>query len=121
MMKWILFVMLFTTETYEQTSQLPIGVKEKNHLWTLQSTTTMEFSTHDGCFAAGLRIYSQILPVGNMTFKGVCLCESTDPKNKCPSTPADAKTIELMAKRPEFQNLVGERTTVGSDVIVPPR
>jgi hypothetical protein len=113
--------MLFSTPPYEQHNQLPIEVKEKNHLWALQSTTTMEFSTHDGCFAAGLRIYNQILPVGNMTFKGICLCESTDPGKKCPSTPADEKTINFMKKSPKFLPLVGERPTIGSDVIAPPR
>jgi hypothetical protein len=108
-MKWVLFVMLFTTPAYDQKP----GAKkdETKHLWTLQSSSTMEFDTHTGCMTAGARINTSIKPVGNLTFRGLCLCESTDPNNTCPEN-HDPKLIEML--RPQEKQ---KGVSTGFDVI----
>jgi hypothetical protein len=89
-MKFILFLMLFTTQPAN-------GPKiESKRVWSLQSTSTLEFATSKACNQAGDAITKSLQSVGTLTVRGWCFCESTDPTKRCPTpTPQEAsKMIE---------------------------
>jgi hypothetical protein len=104
-MKWILFVMMFTTAPVPPPKTPPKKPVEK--VWALQSTTTAEFETEEACVRAGARITDSIEIASTLNLRGWCFCESLDPKTaKCPDEPADAsKAAEhvraMLAKKPE--------------------
>lgn len=109
MLKWTLFVMLFVTQPYS----LPNGTPkdESKHFWTLQSSSSMEFQSRDGCMQSGYRIYQSIKPVANLAFRGLCLCESTDNEKKCPP-------VEGSKSLPTSKSFTGENpVSFGSDAI----
>jgi hypothetical protein len=84
--------MLFTTPAY---NQAPNVVKnEQKHLWELQSSTTMAFHTYWGCFEAGKRIYEATQKVATLTFRGMCLCESTE-KMTCAAQKNELRPPEI--------------------------
>ena len=92
-MKWTLFVMLFVTPPYT-------GPKdETKHLWTLQSSSTMEFASQTGCMESGHRIYLSVKPVANLAFRGLCLCESTIIGEVCPVPPPEEKSAKSAKSR----------------------
>ncbi|WP_141688382.1 hypothetical protein [Bradyrhizobium paxllaeri] len=79
--------MLFVTPPYT----LPKGTPkdEAKHLWTLQSSSAIDFASQRGCMESGRRIYLSVKPVANLAFRGLCLCESTQSGEICPVPPAD--------------------------------
>jgi hypothetical protein len=79
-MKFILYLMLFTTQPAE-------GPKvESKRVWALQSTSTLEFATQQACYAAGNAVTTSLAGVDTLTVRGWCFCESTDASKKCPKT-----------------------------------
>lgn len=129
-MKWVLFVLLFTTGAYNdphaQCGQKKykcyaemsrdqklayIDHKDKSHTWKLQSTTTTEYVDEKSCDAAGARIYAAVAPVSTLTFRGYCLCSSLKAgDNECP---ADATSAAAAIKEekalPEKRGLYENR------------
>jgi hypothetical protein len=106
MTKWILFVMLFTTPPF---SQKPGTIKnEDKHLWTLQSSSTMEFETYVGCTEAGGQVFASVKKVANLTFRGICLCESTI---------KDACDVKKAAAERKTQNVPEPVISTGSAII----
>jgi hypothetical protein len=104
-MKWILFVMMFTTAPAPAPKTPPKKPVEK--LWALQSTSTAQFETEDACVRAGDRITKSIEIASTLNLRGWCFCESLNPNTaKCPDEPADASIASdqfkaILAKKPE--------------------
>jgi hypothetical protein len=104
-MKWILFVMMFTTAPAPTPKTPPKKPVEK--VWALQSTATAHFETEDACVRAGDRITKSIEIASTLNLRGWCFCESLDPKtSKCPDEPANASIASeqskaILAKTPE--------------------
>lgn len=96
-MKWTLFIMLFVTPPYTLPKDTPKD--EAKHLWTLQSSSVMEFASQRGCMENGRRIYLSVKPVANLAFRGLCLCESTQPGEICPIPPADKAAAAAQSPR----------------------
>jgi len=112
-MKWTLFVMLFITPPYS----LPKGADkhEEKHLWSLQSTSTMSFDTQEGCMQNGRRIYLSAKPVANLTFRGLCLCESV--QNDCPAPSPSTQGPPVDIKNFKFNSLQSEHGRTGAFAI----
>jgi hypothetical protein len=47
---------------------------EANRIWTLQSTVSMQFTSHDACKIIGNQLINDIKPVATMTVRAYCLC-----------------------------------------------
>jgi hypothetical protein len=107
-MKWILFVMMFTTAPAPVPKTPPKKPVEK--VWALQSTSTAEFETEDACVRAGARITSSIEIAATLNLRGWCFCESLDPKtSKCPDEPA---TPAIASER--FKAILEKKPEVGT-------
>jgi hypothetical protein len=109
MTKWMLFVMLFTTPPYNL-EKGAIKVEDE-HLWELRSSSTMEFSTYRGCIDAGARIHEATEKVANLTFRGICLCESNS------TITCDKQKTESGSDKAPAASLVGVPST-GSETII---
>lgn len=111
-MKFILFVMLFVA--------LPAaGPKnEGGRVWSLQSTSTLEFATEQGCDAAGLAITDSLTGVNTVTMRGWCFCESTDPLKRCPAP--DAKDSASRKILESLRLKTPENVSTGIKTFVPP-
>jgi hypothetical protein len=89
-MKWILFIMLFVTPPKNVTKEeitdknFP-NLFEKHRLWTLQSTSTMEFSSLEGCFNMEAELLESMssVHVATLTSRVWCACDSPD--KSCPN------------------------------------
>jgi hypothetical protein len=89
-MNFILYLMLFTTAPFN-------GPKhETKHLWSLQSTSTLNFKTKEACEATGYAIMQSLESVATVTVRGWCFCESTNPLQICPST-TDKSTADMLS------------------------
>jgi hypothetical protein len=118
-MKFILFLMLFVTPaTNPSKDELKQGYKdESKHIWTLQSTSTMEFASRDACRAVGASMVDNVAKVATVTVRGWCICESTDPNKTCPeSTDTSAKNALL---RYGFSPEKGRGSSVGIETLEP--
>ena len=94
-MNFILYLMLFVTPAANLTPlEKQQGYKSEGiHIWTLQTVTQTQFSSHDACMLAASEIVQSVGPVMNMTVKGWCICESTgktDNPNGTPAAPCPA-------------------------------
>lgn len=108
-MKFILFLMLFTAPPAE-------GPKaEAKRAWTLQSSSALEFSTPQGCNAAGKAITQSLVSVNTVTMRAWCFCESTDPTKKCPET-KDKSHLMILESLPKKSDDV----SVGIETFAPP-
>lgn len=102
-MKWILFIMLFVTPAKNVTKEEIDDTNyptlfEKHRLWTLQSTSTMEFSSLDGCFNMEAELLESVssVHVANLTSRVWCACDSAD--NKCPNANEIKNKIQELSK-----------------------
>jgi hypothetical protein len=86
-MKWILFVMMFTTPPAPVPKTPPKIPVEK--VWALQSTSTLNFDTEDGCNKAGDRITKSIAIASTLNLRGWCFCESLPGQPPCPPEHAE--------------------------------
>jgi hypothetical protein len=103
-MKWFLFLMFFIT---------PPGPKPppgQGKVWTLQSTSTMEFATEEACTKVGGDIGSSLDETFTVTMRGWCFCEAKAP-DKCPE-PQVSQTDRRFA--PEFSESPSTGTSVRS-------
>jgi len=106
-MKFILFLMFFTTTTS------PGPKVESKATWTLQSTSQMEFATEDTCHAVGAQLIEEVLPVDNLTVRAYCICEATQAGQSCPAdtiaatqTPRASAVARARAARPSSSSSV---------------
>src|SRR5262245_39395402 len=79
-MKYILFLMFFITPP------VPPETPKKDRVYTLQSTSVMEFASSAACAEVGAHITNSVATTTTMTVRGWCFCESTLPDKKCPMT-----------------------------------
>jgi len=120
-MKWILFIMLFATPAKNLTQAEiadpdPYRQKFESHrVWTLQSTSSMEFSTAKACAAMENAICQSIIhpKVATMTLRMWCTCDSNSSANPCPNKaslpieitePCGAQLKEIQNKILSFQS-----------------
>jgi hypothetical protein len=98
-MKWILFLMMFTTPPAPPTPppKTPPKVPVEK-VWALQSTTTAEFQSEDACVRAGDRITKSIDIASTLNLRGWCFCESLDATKKCPDEAAEGKSADERTK-----------------------
>jgi hypothetical protein len=101
-MKWILFIMLFVTPPKNVTKEEITDKKfpalfEKHRLWTLQATSTMEFSSLEGCFTMQAELQDSMasVHVATLTSRVWCACDSPD--NNCPNAVQIADKIKELA------------------------
>jgi hypothetical protein len=96
-MKWILFIMLFTTAPAEAPKKPPKVPVEK--VWALQSTSTLDFVTEDACMHAGARITESIAIASTLNLRGWCFCESIPGEGKeCPPEETKEKSAGRFKK-----------------------
>jgi hypothetical protein len=103
-MKWILFIMLFVTPPKNVTKEEITDKKfptlfEKHRLWTLQSTSTMEFSSLEGCFNMEAELLESMssVHVATLTSRVWCACDSPD--KSCPNADQIRETIQDLTDR----------------------
>jgi hypothetical protein len=98
-MKWILFVMLFVTPAQNLTKQEVNShpLFESHRIWTLQSTSTMEFSSGDACVAMEQELRSSIIGVhvATMTMRTWCACDG----KMCQSQPMAIEGVQPGEKK----------------------
>lgn len=114
-MKFILFLMLFTTA--------PTGPKiESKRVWALQSTSSLEFATQEACNAVGAAITASVKSVDTLTMRGWCFCESTDPNKPCPAPREASHRTILQDARTKAQRDVPAQgnVSVGIEPLTPP-
>jgi hypothetical protein len=109
-MKWILYIMLFVTPPANLTKKDEVSclkmqsVKqikeieacrpkfESARLWSLQSTSTLEFSSFSACLIANDELESSVNVAATMAIRTWCICDSD--KNLCP----DSATLASLAR-----------------------
>jgi hypothetical protein len=86
-MKWILYLMLFVTpaDNLSDAEKKSRDVFESNRIWTLQSTSTMVFSTFDACYFAQKELVDAVIKVDTLTIRTWCDCDSDSDKKACPN------------------------------------
>jgi hypothetical protein len=104
MIKFTLFLMFFTAAPAPPTDHTA-------KVWSLQSTSSMEFASKDACFAVGKSITDSLAETATLTVRGWCFCEATG-ADKCP-TSAEMKTMEF--------NTHHEGVSVEIQTLVPPQ
>ena len=110
-MKYILFLMFFTTAPGPEN-------QVTDRVWTLQSTSTMEFASDLACKKVGASINQSLEKTYTVTVRGWCFCESTDPAKKCPAQiPSTALKFQFDLKALEKQLPEG---SVGVQTLPPP-
>lgn len=132
-MKWILYLMLFTTPaanvtkaeqtcfSYDDVSKLEsiFDCRQKyegKHVWALQSSSQLEFSTLESCVKHQDQLMANSNVASTMTLRSWCFCDSD--KQECP-TDADVRdkteiirSCEInpqgaLCKKAEVKSLVG--------------
>jgi hypothetical protein len=102
-MKFILYIMLFTTTP---TSSTKIESKD---VWTLQSTSQIEFHDQKVCWDIGRQLVEAVKPVTNMTMRAWCLC---DPEGK--TCPPEIQPQKVDNGRGFFAKKAGSGATIES-------
>jgi hypothetical protein len=69
-MNVILLILYFTTPA------APGAKVESKKVWTLQSTSQMEFHSSEACHRIGKQLIAYVQPVATMTVRAYCLCEA---------------------------------------------
>jgi len=118
-MKWILYIMLFVTPAANVTKKDEVSclrmqsVKqideiedcrpkfESARLWSLQSTSTMEFGSFSACLIANDELESSVNVAATMAMRTWCMCDSD--QNLCPNTPT-LKRLATEVRRCEKTN-----------------
>jgi hypothetical protein len=108
-MKWILYIMLFSTPAANVTNKADkiclqrkevkeiseiIDCRQKfegRHVWSLQTTSQMEFSAFEGCFGTLDQLMADSNVASTMTSRSYCICD--DEKGKCPTERQLAKSL----------------------------
>jgi hypothetical protein len=100
-MKWILYLMLFTTPAVNIKTKAEIACLaqdsvsqiasifecrpkfEGKHIWSLQSTSQLEFSTLESCVRTQYQLIANSNVASTMTLRSWCFCDSD--KAQCPT------------------------------------
>jgi hypothetical protein len=108
-MKWILYIMLFTTPAanvtsnadkaclaHSDVSRLESIFKcrpdyEGKHIWSLQSTSQLEFSSLQSCVKTQNKLIANSNVASTMTLRTWCFCDSD--KGECPTDDDADKAI----------------------------
>jgi hypothetical protein len=104
-MKFILLLMYFTAPP------APPEVKDKDRVWSLQSTSVMEFSSYLGCNETGRSITTSMAKVNTITIRGWCFCELKGAT--CPGQ--NKKSVKLFSSRENDSDF-----SVGVETLTPP-
>jgi len=80
-MKFILFLMFFVTPPG------PSDTAPEDRVWSLQSTSAMEFKSQLACNSTGTAITESLVKTYTVTVRAWCFCESDNPAAPCPETP----------------------------------
>ncbi|MBR0715912.1 hypothetical protein [Bradyrhizobium liaoningense] len=86
-MKYVLFLLLFSTPPAQH---VDTATRKAKSVWTLKSSTTMEFSTPAACRINGQTILDSLDETDTVTGVGWCFCESS-PGGTCPESDSRAK------------------------------
>ncbi len=149
-MKWILYIMLFTAPAVnikgaDQTCLAHRDVSEINdilkcrpifegkHIWSLQSTSQLEFSTFESCVRTQDKLIANSNVASTMTLRTWCFCEvMKDEKDKCPTEPLAAAiaaayrecekrdTVDCQPKVSEAIKEFNERARPAGPSLAPP-
>ncbi|MFK4528056.1 hypothetical protein ABIF90_006037 [Bradyrhizobium japonicum] len=79
-MKYVLFLLLFSTPPAQH---IDTPTRKAKSVWTLKSSTSMEFSTPAACQINGQTILDSLDETDTVTGVGWCFCESA-PGSTCP-------------------------------------
>ncbi|MGO9360096.1 MAG: hypothetical protein ACLP1D_20915 [Xanthobacteraceae bacterium] len=100
-MKWILYIMLFSTPAATVTNKDDIDCLkmksvadiakigqcrskfEQKHVWSLQTSSHLEFSLFESCVRTQDKLIAESNVASTMTLRTWCLCEA-DKDGKCP-------------------------------------
>jgi hypothetical protein len=85
-MKYILFLMFFITPPG------PPPPPGKSKIWTLQSTSTMEFKSRAACRFVGSKITDSLEKTDTLTVRGWCFCESAAAA-ECPDDKGEPEAL----------------------------
>jgi hypothetical protein len=141
-MKWILYLMLFTTPaanvtnkaeqtclSHDNVSQLASIFDcrpkyEGKHIWALQSTSQLEFSNLQSCVKTQDHLIANSNVASTMTLRTWCFCDSD--KGECPTDELAARTVgeirscevdptgpRCQDARKKFNNFVGPDPATG--------
>jgi hypothetical protein len=132
--KWILFLMFFSTPAANVTGDDATCVKrqdvgeiqqivdcrpkfEAKHVWSLQTTSQMEFSDFVGCFGRVDQFIVDTNVASTMTMRAWCMCDD-HPGNKCPqdSDPKISQFIDDLRKCETGGNKPSCRAWVSKEV-----
>jgi hypothetical protein len=72
-MKYVLLLLFFSTPPAQH---VDTASRKAKSVWTLQSTTTMEFSTSAACEINGQTVLDSLDDTDTLTATGWCFCES---------------------------------------------
>ena len=112
-MKWILYIMLFSTPAANITNKADLQCLDKKnkdisvitdcrrnfesrHVWSLQTTSQMEFSDVQGCVITRNTMKIDTNVASTMTIRTWCICD--DPNGKCPTDQQLAQAFETHRK-----------------------
>jgi hypothetical protein len=96
-MKYVLFILLFSTPPAQH---VDTATRKAKAVWSLKSSTSMEFSTPAACQVNGQTILDSLDETDTVTGVGWCFCESS-PGGTCPEPANKDKTFESLKKNPE--------------------
>jgi hypothetical protein len=132
--KWILFLMFFSTPaakvtgddatcvTYQDVSEIQqiLDCRKKfeaKHVWSLQTTSQMEFSDFVGCFGRVDEFVVDTNVASTMTMRAWCMCDDHS-GNKCPqdSDPKIGQFIDDLRKCETGGNKPSCRAWVSKEV-----
>ena len=126
-MKWILFLMLFVTPAKnltpgEKTDHDPTRKQFESHrIWTLQSASTIEFSSPEACAKMADTIRQSVVDaqVATLTLRTWCICDS--PTLTCPPKAAVSEQLKPLT-RPQLkeseQRIQGEAAQAKSNFTI---
>lgn len=86
-MKYVLFLLLFSTPPAQH---VDTATRKAKSVWTLRSSTSMEFSTPAACQINGQTILDSLDETDTVTGVGWCFCESS-PGGTCPESESSNK------------------------------
>jgi hypothetical protein len=96
-MKYVLFLLLFSTPPAQH---VDTATRKAKAVWSLKSSSSMEFSTPAACQINGQTILDSLDETDTVTGVGWCFCESS-PGGTCPGQANKDKRFESLKENPE--------------------
>jgi hypothetical protein len=91
-MKYVLFLLLFSTPP---APHVDTAARKAKAVWTLKSSSTMEFATPAACKINGQTILDSLDVTDTVTGVGWCFCESA-PGGECPADQESSDRMKSM-------------------------